>query len=374
MNVINSRTEEKQRHEVGVGPRAAEKEGVWQQIQQHFQTTQSSLSLRLICEGKEVQQIADIKSGVREAARLFNLQDSPLKAEELVASQENLFNRKCQQWEQAAKSAEARERAKATGGGAGGASSAANRRRLEAANIAVRNQVSNSKQCFRRLRTALKRGVALGASNNTSNEIPTTPPTENQTTKSITAEGLNHSHPSAVATATESMQEKPQSKFLVSLQNLIGEGLSLEYEAAPYMDPLSEQGLKSREAIWTESQPYCLIVQWEDSRDCSLKLKFWIVPKRPELVPELRSEVPRIFLHKKVNHGAERLNFEWAVHNNQNGPLTSEMNQLLNRLESERFMASELDQKAQLSYLTCAINTELDFDTAVQQSYLLELL
>ena len=58
--------------------RSVEQEGIWQQIQQHFQTMQSSLSVRLVCEGKPVQTVDEIRSGIKEAARLFALQNLSL--------------------------------------------------------------------------------------------------------------------------------------------------------------------------------------------------------------------------------------------------------------------------------------------------------
>lgn len=186
---------------------------------------------------------------------------------------------------------------------------------------------------------------------------------------------MNQKSQSAVATASESIDLSPQKpRIIACLQTLIGDGLPLEYTAAPYKDPFSEEGLKSREAIWAEkSQPYCLIVQWEDSQDCTLNLRFWIVPKRPAFDHELRSDhLPNLFLHKLINNGAERLDFKMVEHNTQNGPLTVEMTQLLNRIESEQFLSTEINHEAPLCYLTCSVKTEIDFDTAVQQSYLLE--
>lgn len=372
MNAEHSTTDLNQNDEATEIRRDSEKEAIWQQVNQHFQTTQTSLSLRLVCKGKVIQQVGDIKSGVREAARLFTLQDSPEKAEELIASQENLFNRKCQQWEQVAKSAEAQERAKATGGSGGNsATSAANRRRLESENNAVRNRISSSKQCFRRLRTALNRGVAYGSRklkpDNLQEESPANKPTEKPG---------NRNAPTDVSSTTESTRAVSQdSKLTVCLQNLIGAGLTLEYGTAPFLDPFWDEGLRSREAIWTENQPYCLIVQWEHHRDESLNLRFWIVPKRPELVQEFKAdELPELFLHTPRNNEAVKLNFQPVVHSGHSGPVTSEMSQLISRIESERFLSSELDQRASLIYLTCSVEMENDFDTAVQESYLLELL
>ena len=365
--------------------RSTEKEGVWQQIQQHFQTTQTSLSLRLVCEGKTVQQVGDVNSGVKEAARLFTLQDSPQKAEELVASLENLFNRKCQQWEQVAKGAEARERAKATGGGGSGSdSTAANRRKLESAHAGIRNRITNVKQCIRRLRTALNRGVAIENQKNTLGEnMPQLDGLEAGTEAILPSSTTIQSHKSDENLTAKSSDLKTdfepnhdqleESKFSACFKKLIGDGLSLEYKNAPYLDPFSDEGLKSREAIWADHPPYCLIVQWEDSPNSMLNLKFWILPNHPELIEKLRShELPSFFLHTNRINGAEKLDFKLAIHSTQNGPLTSEINQLLNRLEAERFLSSEL--QTPLYYLTCKLDIVADFDSAVKQSYLLELL
>jgi len=359
--------------------RSVEQEGVWQQIQQHFQTTQTSLSLRLVCEGKVVQQIGDVKSGVKEAARLFNLQNSPQKAEELIASQENLFNRKCQQWEQVARGAEARERARATGGEKGTATSAGNRRKLESEHNGIRNRITNVKQCIRRLRTALNRGVSLEIQENASEEITTDQDgsqSAQEVVKDEKSEDVADSRLEEPGESAESETEQlksQESKFAVCFQDLIGDGVQLDYESAPYLDPFSDEGFKSRESIWTGEQPFCLIVQWEDSPSGLLNMRFWIVPKRPEFVEELRSEdLPSLFLHLNQSNAAEKLNFELVVHSSQNGPLSSEMNQLFNRIESERFLQSE--QKIPLSYLTCTIETQSKFDLATNQPTLLELL
>ena len=349
--------------------RASEKEGIWQQIKQHFQSTQTSLSLRLVCQGREIQQIADIKSGIREAARMFNLHDSPQKAEELVASQENLFIRKCQQWEQVAKGAEAQERAKATGGGEGSASSAANRRKLEAANNAVRHRISNSKQCFRRLRTALNRGVTYGSKKSNLDVVPQAFPNDRQLETPMIQRP-------AISTVNESIESNSKTSKLFSfLASLIGDGLPLNYDNAPFKDSVSDTGAEPRESIWTESQPYCLIVRWDASLDHTLNLKFWIVPKRPELVSELRSQgLPDLFLHTKANFEAERLNLELVRHGTQVSPRSSEMTQLLNRIKTERFLSTQGDQNARFCYLNGNVRTKSNFDSAVKQSYLLELL
>jgi hypothetical protein len=275
----------------------AEKNSVWEQIQQHFQTTQTSLSLRLTCEGKAVQQVGDVKSGIKEAARLFHLQNSPQKAEELVAGLENVFIRRCQQWEQVAKGAEARERAKATGGGSG-SSSASNRRKLETAHNAIRNRITTVKQCIRRLRTALNRGVGL---EHQINAIQKDASSSVDDMVSVADDSAPKEAPSNAAQSNktapvEIVVEDPIEplRFTTCFKSLIGDGLQLDYKTAPYLDPFSNEGLKSREAIWASGQPYCLIVQWEESSRGLLNLKFWIVPKKPELLNELKLvELPR---------------------------------------------------------------------------------
>jgi hypothetical protein len=79
-----------------------------------------------------------------------------------------------------------------------------------------------------------------------------------------------------------------------------------------------------------------------------------------------------IFLHSKLLNSADKLNFKLAVHDSKNGPLTSEMNQLLGRIESDNFLNSE--DRLRLSYLTCTAKTESKFDAAIEQNYLLELI
>ncbi|MFK7766246.1 MAG: hypothetical protein AB8B55_03305 [Mariniblastus sp.] len=357
----------------------AEKESIWQQINQHFQTTQTCLTLRLVCKGKEVQQVGDVLSGLREAARLFTLHESPQKAEELVASVENLFNRKCQQWDQAAKAAEAQERAKATGGGQGSADSAANRRKLESAHNAVRHRVTSAKQCFRRLRTALNRGLSFGHKKysdieSASDNVPTKPLANQSSQRNSGDKPQAQNSPSDIGSGSgPELAKPPTNKLIESLKSLIGAGAKLNYATAPFLDPFCEEGVKSREAIWDESEFYCFIVQWEECRDRALNLKFWIVPRRPEFVEDLVSDQqPDLFLHQRGS--AERLNFELVVHNTKNGPSTNEMNQLMNRIESERFLSGESGKKLTLRYLTSSVNTQTDFDLAIQQPYLLELL
>lgn len=347
---------------------AAEKEGLWQQIKQHFQTTQTSLSLRLICEGNEVQKVGEVKSGVREASRLFNLQNSPQKAEELVASQENLFNRKCQQWEQVAKGAEARERANATGGSEGqAATSAANRRKLEAANNAVRGQISNSKQCFRRLRTALNRAVAHEVALNRPDD-----PGE-LVTESVANPESNLVVAESASAEDDHLQGIPEPGSVLSecLQGLIGEGLTLDYQSAPYLDPFANEGVLSREASWMDEPRYGFIVQWEERNNGELNFKFWIVPKDPVHVDELLADGPELYFHNQTKQEAIRLNFSLMTHDSKNGPVTKEVNQVLEHLESERFLNSDSQHK-RLCYLVSSAPVGVEFEQAIQQSYLVE--
>ncbi len=360
--------------------RDGEKEEIWQQIQQHFQTTQSALLLRLVCQGKVIQQIGDVKSGIKEASRMFTLQNDPSTAADLVASQENQLNRKCQQWEQAAKAAEAQERAKATGGSAGAASSAGNRRKLESENNAVRNRITSAKQCIRRLRTALNRGVSLGSrKDGFEDNVASTQEVDSFASANATSPRDSKTKlPTKMEVQARDIEQTEivaqKSRLKTCLETLIGNGLTLSYEAAPFKDPFCDEGLKSREAIWTEKHPFCLIVQWEDSHDCVLNLKFWFVPKRSEYAEELRTEnPPELYLHKNLQHAAEKLDLKLVSHNTQHGPLTSEMNQLLNQIESARFLSSESKTKRPLTYLTGSIKTGLGFDAAVKHSYLLEL-
>ncbi len=361
--------------------RSVEQEGIWQQIQQHFQTMQSSLSVRLVCEGKPVQTVDEIRSGIKEAARLFALQNSPIKAEELVASQENAFVRKSQQWEQVARAAEARERAKATGGIAG-SSSTANRRKLETEHNRIRHQITNVKQCLRRLRTALNRGVGFEQKNpldqdgDQESETQVDSILDTAELSSISSDQLAAQSEAATvdSPSSETIEEvKEVSKFLTCFQNMLGDGLSLEYKNAPFLDPFSDAGVRSREAIWADGFAYCLVVQWEESPENLLILKFWIVPKRPELAEELQSdELPSFFLHNNQTRAADKLQFELVGHSSQNGPLTSEMNQLFTRIESDRFLTS--DQKIRLCYLTCSYDTKVNFDSAIAETFLLEVL
>lgn len=361
--------------------RAAEKEGIWQQILQHFQTTQTSLSVRLVCQGRVVQQIGDIKTGVREASRMFTLQNSPQKAEEMIASCENLFVRKCQKWERVAKNAEAQERAKATGGGEGGASSAANRRRLEAANNDVRNRITNVKQCIRRLRTALNRGVTFDLPVNDLGSEPISvaaashdqiAETETET-KPETQSNIELVRPEPKKNPVAESGRAP--RIRVCLESLVGDGLQLNYAEAPYEDPFFDDGLASREVVWSLGEPFCLIVQWEDDQSDLLRFKFWIVPKQQDYAAELEiDEVPELYLHGVAGGGADKLDFELVPHDTKNGPLTNEANQLLNHIESSQFLATDLGKQIPLSYLKCTVETSLAFPDAISKSYFLELI
>lgn len=148
-----------------------ELQGTWHHINQHFLTTQSSLRVKLISKGKEVASVEDVKSGVRDAARMFALQNSPGKAAERIVRLSNDFDNKCKQWQERARSLESQLKAAATGGSGRtgparpgqrtGSSAADERKRVEAEHNRVRIRMTEAKQCFRRLRTALNRGAAL---------------------------------------------------------------------------------------------------------------------------------------------------------------------------------------------------------------------